>query len=119
MRLLWKGRYKYTEGNVRKHVLSKGGNYIILVLLNNGNYRPVYIGKTGNLRTRLLAHMLPKEPNRCIRKCFTDLFPYFRFCYVGTLEDRKNVEHTLYHHYRHRCNEKEPEGKIIDINFPF
>ena len=120
MQLDWKGRYSYTEEEVKKIVKKQPGNYILLVKRKNVNYRPVYVGKADKyLEERLLEHFSNKEPNPCIKNHIKEHTMGMRYCYVDSEEDRKNVEHTLYHHYDRECNEKEPEGKKIDINFPF
>lgn len=121
MQLGWHGLYSYTEEEVKKIVMKKPGNYILLVKLQNGNYRPVYVGKAGgtdNLEQRLLDHLSNKEPNDCLKTHVCDHVMDMIYCYVENETDRKNVEHTLYHKYSPECNNNEPEGKIIDINFP-
>ncbi len=119
MKIEWQGRFEYNEQLVKKMIMKKGGNYIILVKLKNNNYRPIYVGKTACLEERLLAHLSPEEPNTCLRKHVKEHNLGIRYCYIGSEEDRKNIEYTLYNNYNLECNEKEPEGKIIDINFPF
>ncbi len=119
MKLEWFGRFEYIEDKVKELAEKHGGNYIILVKLKNENYRPIYVGKADNLQQRLLDHFSKKEPNPCLKEHMEKYTLGMRFCYVDSEDDRKNVEHTLYNHYSHECNEKEPEGKKIDINFPF
>ena len=119
MKIEWQGRLENNEQMVKKTVMQKSGNYIILVKLKNGNYRSIYVGKTTCLEERLLAHLSPEEPNACLRKHVKEHILGIRYCYIASEEDRKNVENTIYNHYNRECNEKEPEGKIIDINFPF
>lgn len=119
MKIEWQGRFEYNEQVVKKVVMKKGGNYIILVKLKNGDYRPIYVGKAVCLEERLLAHLSTDEPNLCLRKHVKEYNLAIRYCYIDNEEDRKNIEHTLYKHYNRECNENEPEGKIVDINFPF
>ncbi|MDE2589409.1 MAG: GIY-YIG nuclease family protein [Patescibacteria group bacterium] len=118
MDLEWHGRFSFTDEKVREVTETDGGgNYMILVELKNGNYRPIYVGKAENLRKRLLEHF--SENGTCLKKHIEKYTLGMRFCYVGAEGDRKDVEHTLYHKYSHECNEKEPEGKIIEITPPY
>ena len=119
MQIEWYGRYTYSESEVKKLVMKKGGNYIILVKLKNGNYRPIYVGKAECLEERLLDHLSSDEPNECLLKHVKEHILVMQYCYIANEEDRKNIEHTLYQNYTPECNEKEPDGKKITINFPF
>jgi excinuclease UvrABC nuclease subunit len=115
MNLEWHGKFTFIEEKASSLVDTTGGNYMISVKLKNGNYRSIYVGKAENLQKRLLEHLSDKEKNKCLRDHVKDHTVVFRFCYVNSEENRSNVEHTLYHKYPHECNEKEPEGKIIEI----
>lgn len=58
--------HEYTNETVKKYVMKKPGNYIILVKQQNDRYRPVYVGKAENLEERLFQHLSDKELNKCL-----------------------------------------------------
>lgn len=119
MNLEWHGRFPFNKEEVTSQVTTKGGNYMISVKLKDGKFRSIYVGKTEDLQGRLLEHLSDSEKNPCLSKHVKEFVLQFRFCYVSSGEDRSNVEHTLYQNYPHECNEKEPEGKIIEITPPY
>ena len=119
MNLEWHGRFSFNKEKVTSLVADVGGNYMISVKLKNENFRSIYVGKTEQLKTRLLEHLSDGEKNSCLRKNVKEFVLEFRFCHVSSAVDRSNVEHTLHHKYPHECNEVEPEGKIIDITAPY
>lgn len=119
MNLEWHGRFSFTKEKIISLVGTSGGNYMISVKLENEKYRSIYVGKTENLRTRLLEHISDNEDNICLSNHVEKYILEFRFCYVSSKDDRSNVEHTLYHKYPHECNEIEPEGKMIEITAPY
>ena len=119
MILEWHGLFDYNEEKVKKVVINKGGNYMISVGLTEGGYRPIYVGKSTQLETRLLEHLSTQEENECIRKRVNNNALYFRYCYVDSEDDRKNIEHTLYKKYSPSCNQQEPDGNQISITFPY
>lgn len=115
----WKGRYSFDEESVKKYVMNKAGNYMLLVKQKNGNYRPVYVGKASNLEQRLLEHLFGAGSNSCLNKHVKEHILGMRYCYVSSEIDRQNVEYTLYKNYSHECNQNEPEGHEIPITKPF
>lgn len=119
MELEWSGRFSYDEQSVKKYVLKKPGNYMIMVKLKNENFRPIYVGKASNLEERLLEHLSYYEPNSCLKKHIKDHILVMRYCYVSSEIDRTNVEYTLYKNYSHECNQNIPEGREISITKPF
>lgn len=119
MKLDWHGLFDYYEETVKKVVSDTGGNYMISVGLKKGGYRPVYVGRTKHLETRLLKHLSNDEENKCIKNRVSDKALYFRYCYVNNQEDRKNIEYTLYNKYTPECNEIIPDGNEITITFPY
>ena len=119
MKLEWYGFFAYCEENVKKMIIDKGGNYVISIGLQDGNYRPIYVGKTKYLKDRLLKHLSNDEENECIKGRVGNTALYFIYCYVSSQEDRENTEHTLYKKYIPECNKVVPEGKEITITFPY
>lgn len=119
IKLQWYGLFVYNEGNVKKFVIDKGGNYMISVSLTEGGYKPIYVGKAVKLETRLLQHLSSDEENECLRSRVSEKVLYFRYCYIDSEEDRKNIEHTLWKKHSPKCNEQEPEGKEVSITLPY
>lgn len=119
MELNWKGRYSYDETTVKKNVMNKSGNYMILVKQKNENYRPVYVGKTVDLEQRLLEHLSNSESNPCLKKHVKEHILGMRYCYVYSETDRQNVEYSLYKNYSHECNQNKPDGKEVSITSPY
>ena len=119
MYLKWYGLLDFNETNVEKYVSDKGGNYMISVGLKKGGYRPLYLGKTKYLETRLLKHLSDDEENECLKSRVGNYELYFRYCYVDDAEGRTNIEYTLYKKYSPKCNKVSPQGKEILITFPY
>lgn len=119
MDLEWHGLHDFNETNIKKYVIDKGGNYMISVGLEKGGYRPLYVGKTKSLETRLLEHLSDDEDNECLKGRVGNYELYFRYCYVNDAEDRTNIEHTLYKKYFPECNKVSPQGKEISITYPY
>ena len=119
MELKWYGRYSYDEQTVKKGVLKKPGNYMIMVKLKNENFRPIYVGQSNNLEERLLEHLSDSENNFCLKKHVKDYTLGIRYCYANSETDRKNIEYTLYQNYSHECNQNIPDGREIPITKPF
>ena len=118
MSLKWHGKYSYNETNVKNYVGNKGGNYMISVKLKSGNYRPIYVGKTKYLKTRLLGH-LEDSNNACLKNHVSKHMLYFIWCDENNDENRTNIEYTLYKEYSPECNEDIPEGVEISITLPY
>ena len=118
MKLDWHGLFAYDEKIVKK-LINKGGIYMISVKLQNGKFKSIYVGKTKYLVDRLLKHLSSNGENECIKYKVENSTLRFRYCYVNNEEDRKNVEYTLYKKYTPECNEVEPDGRKIVINFPY
>ncbi|HLE06937.1 MAG TPA: GIY-YIG nuclease family protein [Candidatus Nanoarchaeia archaeon] len=107
----------YTKAEIDS-VKDEPGIYLILIKLKNGSRKVVYVGKAEKLKTRLLQHLSSDEPNTCLKNHIKEHIVSVIRAYVSTENDRKNVEFTLYRKYKPECNEVEPEGRLVDINFP-
>lgn len=58
----------YTEADVKANVPTTAGVYIIRVKLKDDGWQIIYVGQASNLRERLLDHLSPDEPNKCLRE---------------------------------------------------
>jgi len=83
----------------------------------DGNYYVFYVGKSDDIKRRLMEHISDSEQNACIRGYLTSTECYFRYAKVMRQEVRDSGERQMYRHYKPTCNEKEPEGKDdIQVN---
>lgn len=117
----WSWGFSYNEAEIEKRVKEVNGVYLILSKLKEtGELRVKYVGRTqeARLKTRLLEHLAEAETNEELKAFLRDYESYIIFAYIEFEEDRKNVEHTLFHHYKPKFNKVEPEGKLIAINLP-
>ncbi len=121
MQISWQGPFHYDTTEVEKQVKELNGVYLVLSKLKDRNEFGVkYVGKTetSRLKARLLEHLSDTEKNADLKNFLEDYASYVVFAYIEVEEDRKNIEHTFYHHYKPNFNQAEPEGKLIVINFP-
>ena len=116
MQIQWSDVYDYNERTVNNNVYSKAGVYRLSVKLKDNSFRIFYVGRSDDLKKRLLEHLSDSERNKCLLNHIKDYTIKFRFAYIPLEQDRKDVEYTLYKKVKPECNEIEPEGKIIDVN---
>lgn len=116
MQLKWSDLNGFNENNVRNLVLIEGGVYRIYIKMTDGKYKVIYVGSAENLQKRLLEHLSTTEQNSKLKNMIERYITAFRFTYLSSESDRKNIEYTLFHHFKPECNENEPEGTYIDIN---
>lgn len=117
MEITWFGDIEFNRNSLER-LENKGGVYILSVRLKIGSLRVFYVGKSEDLKKRLLEHLSGTNSSECIQKHMENHYVYFNYAYVNSEEDRKNIEHTLYHHFgKPECNDVEPEGEMIEINF--
>lgn len=84
----------------------------------DGSYYVFYIGRSdASVKERLLQHISESEENLCIKINIKNLECYFKFAPVDDQTERENIERTLYEHFKPRCNNREPEGEFVEINF--
>ena len=117
--LKWSNLLDFESETVSKNASEKEGVYRLSQLNSkNREYEVFYVGRAENIKERLLEHLSQDEENDCIKNKVAKGNNKFKFALIPLEEDRKNAEHTLYHHYnKPSCNKVEPEGKIIQINF--
>lgn len=100
----WVGYTKYDRiaVNQAEAIL---GVYMLAVKLTNGELKVFYVG-SGNVKERLLAHLLPNEPNRGIRAKVEKYYCLFAYKEVlGGEQARKAEEQQLIKKYNPKCNE--------------
>ncbi len=76
-----------------------------------------YVGQADNLEKRLLEHLSPNEPNRCIRDLVSKGAD-MTYATVSRQSERDCIERALYDHYKPRCNEVAPPGEPCSVNYP-
>lgn len=119
MYLEWRGLYEhYSSLVVQTVVPNHSGVYIILVKLQGGNWRYIYVGQAADLQQRLSSHLSDNESNDCLKNFVNNYVCGFYYAKVGTQQDRDNVEASLYRYCNPNCNINEPSGELIQINLP-
>lgn len=120
LRLQWSGRLTLNEATIERDISDTSGVYRLVTRTKaSSKYKVRYVGKAEKLKERLLQHLSPNEENLCIReKVSGGIKLWFRFAYCESKEDRENAEHTMYHHFgKPQCNQIEPSGELIEMNF--
>jgi len=123
MNIEWKGPIikaskKNNDDESKFEWTDKKGVYVIANTFGKTDQIARYVGK-GIITERISDHK--KSDEECMDKA-TDEYRHIYYAVISDETDRSNIEHTLYHKYGgdegKLCNEKEPDGKIIDINYP-
>lgn len=95
----------------------KNGAYVIA---ENKKF-PRYVG-IGNIHDRMDFHESERETNSNLKRLMANRTNSVVVAYVLCSEsDSENVEHTLYNRYSvcyNLYNEREPNGKIIELGLP-
>ena len=99
----WSATYRYTEADVRAHAPTAGGVYR-LMYSQDGKLYVLYVGESGNLEERLLAHLSAAEPRVCVRRHLQTYTCYFDFVRVGPESERKRVEGDTIRQFNPSCN---------------
>jgi len=99
----WTSRYEYTPSNVETYVPSVGGVYR-LIYYSGGKYYVFYVGKSENLKRRLLEHLNYLEPDSCIKRHIRGYTCYFRYLAVDYESDRDRIEIQQITQYNPTCN---------------
>lgn len=114
----WSERIELIEANARVIPENRSGVYRLMTRKQGSEeYLVIYVGKSRDLKERLLQHLSDGEENACLREKVSKLTVWYRIAYAAFEEDRQDAEHTMYHKFNPGCNEVEPAGKIIDMNF--
>lgn len=99
----WTSRYEYTESNVESYAPSRGGVYRLLYY-SGGSYYVFYVGKSENLKRRLLEHLSYSEPDPCIKRHTGEYTCYFRYVRVDFELERDRIERQQISEYHPTCN---------------
>ena len=119
MKITWSPLHDpYTKPVVKKYAPSSAGVYLLLVKLKKGGWKYFYVGKTQDLKKRLLEHLSISEDNKCIKKKVTNKYCGFIYAIVSKSTDRDGIEKFLYDYYNPECNENDPGGKPIEVKLP-
>lgn len=99
-------KMKYSEFMVNYTIDDKkSGIYIIY----NGK-SAIYVGKSIDLRERLLAHLSDNEPNYNLKKCVKKYDVEFQVIYENSEKECSRLENILYdYHYHPLCNQQRPD----------
>ena len=99
----WSSRYSYFEANVREYAPAAGGVYR-LINKSGDKYFIFYVGKSDNLRRRLLEHLSPSEPDVCIKRHLRDYGCFFRFIELSSIAKRDLTEQEQIDKWEPDCN---------------
>lgn len=116
MKLVWSEVLGLNQKNIEQ-VQNRGGAYRFSVRLEDKSLRIFYVGKAEDLKKRLLEYISGEDVDKCVQNHIKNHNVFFKYAYVDLEEDRKNIEYTLYKKYSPECNDVEPEGREIEINF--
>jgi len=100
----WSSRYVYTEDNVNRCVLDRGGVYT-LICQQGEEHVVFYVGQAANLRLRLRQHLSASEPNACIKSHLNTYACFFRFLVVESPRERDRVNREQIEEYEPSCND--------------
>jgi excinuclease UvrABC nuclease subunit len=83
----------------------------------DGNYYVFYVGKSENIKRRLLEHIAPEEVNEGIKLFVNSKICYFKYAQVSEDYIRSAAERQMYKHYEPTYNRVEPEGREdVEVN---
>ena len=99
----WSTRYSYTENNVERYAPTSGGVYR-LIYQSGDKFYPFYIGRSNDLRRRLLEHISPSEVDSCIKRHLRNNTCFFRFVTISSKTDRITEEQAQIREYNPNCN---------------
>ena len=99
----WSNSYSYTEANVKKYAPTSGGVYR-LIYKSGDDFYVFYVGRSSDLKGRLLDHLNPSEPNACIKRYLRDYDCFFRFIEVSSESERVRIEKEQIDEYEPTCN---------------
>lgn len=119
MKITWSGFHSsYTESEVKRHVTTEAGVYLLWVKLKTGKWQCFYVGTAKNLEIRLLDHLSDDEENECIKDNVSKCICGFEYAEISKQNDRDGVEKYLYDYYSPECNQIDPGGEPIEVNLP-
>lgn len=81
------------------------GLYLLLCEADNG-YEVFYVGRTNNLRKRLLEHIHRNESNPCIKRHLRDYKCYYHTIELRSIQFLPTFESELIRTYQPPCNLK-------------
>ena len=116
--LTWAPYRPFNTLMVTAHVPDRAGVYKLSRPDDEGKLIVFYVGQACDLRDRLLGHLLPSEPNKCVRGWVGTGRAQFSFAEIPRQQDRDGAERALFVHYRPTCNDPAgiPRGPDIEIN---
>ncbi|MFH2142963.1 MAG: GIY-YIG nuclease family protein [Bacteroidota bacterium] len=116
--LTWTKLTPLNATEIEKISTDTSGVYRLSYKHEDGNYYVFYIGKSTDIRKRLLEHIADSEPNLGIKKFYSSYECFFRYAIVKDEYVRNGAEKQLFLHYHPSCNDVEPSGRDdINVNF--
>lgn len=109
--LTWTKLTELSDRNVSALDGNLAGVYRFSYLADDKNYYVFYIGKTEDIKKRLLEHLSSNEKNVCIKTYLTSKSCFFRYAKITNGYIRDAAEKQMYKKYEPSCNGIEPEGR--------
>lgn len=101
----WSCLQSFVEGNIQNNVPSRAGIYLLLSKQDNGKWNYFYIGKSDNLKTCLMNHLVSdKETVRGLKEKIRDGICAYEYIVIGRKNERNGIEKFLYNYYNLECN---------------
>ena len=117
-RLNWSKLILLNEKNVSS-VLGEGDSGIFRISTKgeDGKYSVVFVGESGDMKKRLMQVLSKGEPNQSLKLTVQKMPVYFKYSIVQYEDERKNAVHTMFHHFNPECNDIEPNGTKVTMNY--
>ncbi len=107
--LQWSNLIPLTYEEIQ-NIPSSTGVYRLSYGPGDGSFYIFYIGRTKNLRRRILNHIGNLEDNICIKNYIKKYLCRFRFAIIPDEETRARTERELIQKFNPKCNFQEPGG---------
>lgn len=118
MNITWSGFKSPYNEQTAGLAPSQAGVYLLWVKMQSGKWKCFYVGRSVDLRQRLLDHLSTSEPNGCIKTKVSKYVCGFEYALVSSQSDRDGIEKYLYDKYKPECNKVDPGGTPIEVNLP-
>lgn len=109
--LTWTKLTELIESSIRGLGDNLPGAYRLSYKADDGNYYVFYVGKSEDIKKRLLEHVSSEEKNVCIKNYLSTKKCFFRYAQITKEHIRDAAERQMYKQYEPSCNEKEPQGR--------
>lgn len=103
--------------SVINNIDPKPGIYRLAYKASDGSYYVFYVGRAESVREDLIKLASKDTDNPCVKTHLENLECYFRYALVTDEKTRRDVERSIYEHFRPKCNIEVPVGESMEINY--